>query len=120
MQYLRCEVKHGVAVGQVIEVAHEDETAPLRKGGARARLRLVRVGNHLHLDRLAARGTHLRGAQRVEGCSVLRGYSMARGCSMLRGAAWERVQNGKGVQNGSKGVQDGTGVQRGIRGCSVV
>ena len=63
-QHLRCEVEHGVAVGQVVEVAHEDETAPLRKGRARARLRLVRVGDHLHLDGLAARGTHLRGEER--------------------------------------------------------
>jgi hypothetical protein len=46
-------VEHGVAVGQVVEVADEDEAAPPRKGGARARLGLVRVGDDLHLDRLA-------------------------------------------------------------------
>ena len=64
---LRCEVEHGVAVGQVVEVADEDEAVPPRKGGARARLRLVRVGDDLHLDGLAPGGAHLRGEQRGKG-----------------------------------------------------
>ena len=40
------EEEHGVAVGQVVEVADEDEAVPLGKRRARRRRRLVRVGDH--------------------------------------------------------------------------
>ena len=77
--YLRCEVEHGVAVGQVVEVADEDEAVPPREAGARARLRLVRVGDDAHLDWLAPGRAYLRGrAARLR--SAVETKVAAKGC----------------------------------------
>ena len=53
------EEEHGVAVGQVVEVADENDARAALHRPARARLRLVRVGDHLRAHRLAPRRLHL-------------------------------------------------------------